>query len=113
MQPCGLAEVARAQADGRWDAAYAGPAGIEVPEQLTAALAAEPQALAMWEMLTSQNRYAVLHRLETTRRAETRAARVEEFVAMLARGETLYPQQRRPGDAGPVGAVEQEPPPTP
>lgn len=113
MQPRGLAEVARAQADGRWNAAYAGPAGIEVPEQLTTALAAEPQALAMWEVLTSQNRYAVLHRLEITQRVETRAARVEEFVAMLARGETLYPQQRRPGDAGPLAAVEQEPPQTP
>jgi uncharacterized protein YdeI (YjbR/CyaY-like superfamily) len=97
MHPAGLAEVERAKADGRWEAAYAGPASIEVPADLTAALAAEPRARAMFEVLTSQNRFAVLYRLTSAKRPQTRARRLEEFVAMLARGETPYPQKRRPG----------------
>ena len=97
MQPAGHAEIERAKLDGRWDAAYAGPATIEVPEDLTAALAAEPKAQAMFERLTSQNRYAVLYRLTTAKRADTRRRRIDEFVAMLARGETPYPQKRRAG----------------
>jgi uncharacterized protein YdeI (YjbR/CyaY-like superfamily) len=94
MRPAGLAEVERARGDGRWEAAYAGPAGIEVPAELAAALAAEPAAQALWDALTSQNRYAILHRVVTARRPETRARRVEQYVAMLARGETPYPQKR-------------------
>jgi len=95
MHPAGLAEVERAKADGRWDAAYAGPASAEVPADLAAALAAEPQAQAMFDILTSQNRFAVLHRVGGARRADTRARRIEQFVAMLARRETIYPQKRR------------------
>jgi uncharacterized protein YdeI (YjbR/CyaY-like superfamily) len=94
MHPAGVAEVERAKADGRWDAAYAGPASIEVPPDLTAALAAEPKAQAMFETLDSQNRYAVLYRITTAKRADTRARRIEQFVAMLARGKTVYPQER-------------------
>jgi len=94
MHPAGRAEVDRAKADGRWDAAYSGPAGIEVPDDLAAALAAEPGAQAMFDILTSQNRYAILHRVETATRTDTRARRIEMFVAMLARGETIYPQKR-------------------
>jgi uncharacterized protein YdeI (YjbR/CyaY-like superfamily) len=97
MHPAGLAEVERAKADGRWEAAYAGPGTIDVPADLTAALAAEPRAQAMFEVLTSQNRYAVLYRLTSAKRPETRARRLQQFVAMLARGETIYPQKRRPG----------------
>jgi uncharacterized protein YdeI (YjbR/CyaY-like superfamily) len=95
MREAGHAELERAKSDGRWDAAYAGPATIEVPEDLAAALAAEPKAQQMFERLTSQNRYAVLYRVTTAKRAETRRRRIDEFVAMLARGETPYPQQRR------------------
>ena len=95
LQPPGLAEVERAKADGRWDAAYAGPAGMAVPADFAAALAAEPRAQAMFEVLTSQNRYVMSYRLGSIKRAETRARRIEEYVAMLARGETLYPQKRR------------------
>jgi uncharacterized protein YdeI (YjbR/CyaY-like superfamily) len=95
MHPAGLAEVERAKADGRWDAAYAGPASAEVPADLAAALAAEPQAQAMFDILTSQNRFAVLHRVGGAQRADTRARRIEQFVAMLARRETIYPQKRR------------------
>lgn len=94
MQPRGLAEVERARADGRWDAAYAGPATITVPDDLAAALAADPAAQLTWARLTSQNRFAVLWRVGQAKRADTRARRIADFVAMLARGETLYPQRR-------------------
>ena len=93
MHPAGVAEVERAKADGRWDVAYAGPAEIEVPPDLAKALAAEPKAQAMFEGLNSQNRYAVLYRIATAKRADTRARRIEQFVAMLARGETIHPQK--------------------
>lgn len=94
MQPAGVAEVERAKADGRWEAAYAGSAGIEVPADFAAALSAEPRAQAMFEILTAQNRYAVLYRIATAKRADTRSRRIEQFVAMLARGETVHPQRR-------------------
>jgi uncharacterized protein YdeI (YjbR/CyaY-like superfamily) len=96
--PAGVAEVERARADGRWEAAYAGSASIEVPPDLAAALSAEPKARAMFEILTSQNRYAVLYRIGTAKRAETRLRRIEQFVAMLARGETVHPQKRTLAD---------------
>jgi len=97
MQPAGVAEVERAKADGRWDAAYAGQAAIEVPQDLAAALSAEPKAQAMFDILTSQNRYAVLYRIANAKRADTRARRIAQFVDMLARGETIYPQRRTLG----------------
>jgi uncharacterized protein YdeI (YjbR/CyaY-like superfamily) len=93
MHPAGLAEVERAKADGRWDAAYAGSATIEVPDDLAAALDAEPDARAMFAGLNRQNRYAVLYRIATAKKPETRQRRIEKFVAMLARGETIYPQK--------------------
>jgi uncharacterized protein YdeI (YjbR/CyaY-like superfamily) len=96
MRPAGVAAVERAQTDGRWEAAYAGQATIEVPGDLAAALNAEPAAQAMFEALTSQNRYAVLLRIGAAKRADTRARRIEQFVAMLARGETVHPQKRPP-----------------
>jgi uncharacterized protein YdeI (YjbR/CyaY-like superfamily) len=95
MHAEGLAEVARAKADGRWDAAYAGQAASEVPVDLAAALAAQPSAHAMFDILTSQNRYAILHRLHAAKRADTRTRRIDKYVAMLARGETIYPQKRK------------------
>ncbi len=98
MKPAGLAEMERAKADGRWEAAYAGPASIEVPPDLAVALAADPDAQAMFDVLTKQNRYAILYRLTTAKRAETRARLLEQFVSMLSRGETLYPQKRTRSD---------------
>jgi uncharacterized protein YdeI (YjbR/CyaY-like superfamily) len=98
MRPSGLAEVERARSDGRWQAAYAGPSSIEVPDDLAAALAAEPRAKAWFDVLTAQNRYVVLYRLHDAKRPETRARRLEQYVGMLARGETPYPQRRRPDD---------------
>jgi uncharacterized protein YdeI (YjbR/CyaY-like superfamily) len=91
MEPAGLREVERARADGRWDAAYDAPSTAQVPEDLQAALDAAPAAAAFFATLNSQNRYAILHRIQTARRPETRARRIETFVAMLARGETLHP----------------------
>jgi len=94
MAPAGIAEVERAKADGRWAAAYAGPATATVPGDLAAALDAEPPAQAMFDILTKQNRYAVIWRVEQAKRPETRRRRIEQFVAMLARGETVHPQRR-------------------
>ena len=96
MHPAGIAEMERAKSDGRWDAAYAGPAEIEVPRDFAEALAASPKAQSMFETLSSQNRYAVLYRITTAKRAETRARKIEEFVSMLARGETIHPQKPKP-----------------
>jgi uncharacterized protein YdeI (YjbR/CyaY-like superfamily) len=94
VHSAGLAAIASAKADGRWEAAYAGSATIEVPDDLAAALAAEPRARAMFEILSKQNRYAVLYRITSAKRSETRARHIERFVTMLARGETPYPQKR-------------------
>jgi uncharacterized protein YdeI (YjbR/CyaY-like superfamily) len=96
MRPNGIAAVAQAKADGRWAAAYAGQASIEVPPDLAAALGAEPKVQTMFDVLTSQNRYAILYRIEAAKRAHTRAQRIEQYVAMLAREETIYPQRRKP-----------------
>lgn len=96
MQPSGRAAVEAARADGRWEAAYAPPSTAEVPDDLAAAIAAVPAAQAMFEVLTKTNRYALIHRLETIKRAETRTRRITELVAMLARHETPYPQRAKP-----------------
>ncbi|HET8959127.1 YdeI/OmpD-associated family protein [Nocardioides sp.] len=96
MQESGRAAVRAAQADGRWEQAYAGPATAEVPDDLAAAIAANPDAQAMFDVLTSANRFALIYRLGGVKRPETRARKIEEFVAMLARHETTYPQKRRP-----------------
>ncbi len=95
MRAGGERAVRAAQDDGRWEAAYAGPRTIELPDDLAAALKAEPRAQAMFEILTSQNRYAVLLRIHAAKRSDTRARRIEQFVAMLARGETVHPQRRK------------------
>jgi uncharacterized protein YdeI (YjbR/CyaY-like superfamily) len=91
MRAPGLAEVERAQRDGRWDAAYDSPRTAAVPEDLNAALARNPRAQACFAQLNAANRYAILWRLQTAKRAETRARRLDEFVAMLGRGEKLHP----------------------
>jgi uncharacterized protein YdeI (YjbR/CyaY-like superfamily) len=98
MLAAGSAAFERARQDGRLQDAYPGQADIEVPSDLEEALAAEPQALAMFEVLSSQNRYSVLLRISQAKRKETRERRIERFVAMLARGETPHPQKRSVGD---------------
>lgn len=95
MTDAGRAEVARARADGRWDAAYAGPKDAVVPAELAEALAASPRASATFDTLSSQNRFAILFRLGNAKRPETRARKIAEYVAMLERGETIHPQLRR------------------
>ncbi|MBX9243716.1 YdeI/OmpD-associated family protein [Actinotalea ferrariae] len=99
MTEAGRAQVRAAQADGRWDAAYEGPATIAVPPDLLEALAAEPRAQAWWDVLTSANRFAILLRIDSVKRAETRERKIREFVAALADGRTPYPQKRRPDGA--------------
>jgi uncharacterized protein YdeI (YjbR/CyaY-like superfamily) len=90
MRPAGLAEVERAKADGRWDAAYEGQRSMSVPDDLQRELDARPQAAAFFATLSSQNRYAILYRLHDAKRPETRARRLAKFVAMLEAGETIY-----------------------
>jgi uncharacterized protein YdeI (YjbR/CyaY-like superfamily) len=91
MQAPGLAEIERAKADGRWEAAYDSPSASKVPADFAKALAAKPKAKAAFEKLNAANRYAMLWRLQTAKRAETRAKRIEQFVAMLVRGEKIHP----------------------
>ena len=79
MRPAGLAAVEQARADGRWEVAYAGPASIEIPDDLAAALAGNPEAAAMFQILTSQNRYAILYRLQAAKRPETRMRRLAQY----------------------------------
>jgi uncharacterized protein YdeI (YjbR/CyaY-like superfamily) len=91
MHAAGLAAVEAAKADGRWDRAYDSPGMATVPEDFQAALAANPAANAFFETLKGANRYAILYRIQTAVKAETRARRIAEFVAMLERRETLHP----------------------
>ena len=90
MQPAGFAAVDAAKANGRWELAYKGPRRADVPEDLAKALSAQPKAAAFFTTLKGQNRYAILFRLQTAKRPETRAARLKKFVEMLERGETLH-----------------------
>ena len=92
MLPSGLVEIAQAKADGRWAAAYSGQAAATVPDDLATALAGNAAADQMFRSLNGANRYAVLYRIENAKRADTRARRIDQFVAMLARGETIHPQ---------------------
>jgi uncharacterized protein YdeI (YjbR/CyaY-like superfamily) len=94
MQPAGLAEVERAKADGRWERAYDSPTTATVPDDLRAALDADPAAAAFFEGLDSNNRYAILHRIQNAKKPETRTRRIEQFVAMCGRGETVHPPRR-------------------
>ena len=89
MQPAGLAEVEAAKADGRWEAAYPSHRQIQVPDDLQEALDANPRAAAFFAQLDRNNRYAILYRLHDARKPETRARRLEQFVAMLAEGRKL------------------------
>ncbi|WP_405093888.1 YdeI/OmpD-associated family protein [Micromonospora sp. NBC_01392] len=100
MRPSGRAAVEAAKADGRWAAAYAPPSEAEVPADLLAAVAADPAAQAMFDVLTSTNRFALIHRLNAVKRAETRERKIREFVAMLARHETPHPQKAKPPTTG-------------
>jgi uncharacterized protein YdeI (YjbR/CyaY-like superfamily) len=91
MQAAGVAEVERAKADGRWDAAYESPATAKVPDDLAKALATSAKAKKSFDALDARNRYAILYRLQQAKKPETRARRLATFVDMLKRGEKLYP----------------------
>ena len=90
MRPAGLAEIERAKQDGRWDAAYDSPKTISVPDDLQDELDKNRKAKSFFETLDSRNRYAILFRIHTAKRAETRAKRIREFVEMLERGERIH-----------------------
>lgn len=91
MQPAGHAEIERAKADGRWDAAYEGVAAATVPPDLQAALDADKKAAKFFATLDSRNRFAVLFRTQSAKKPETRARRIAQFVEMLAKGEKIHP----------------------
>jgi len=92
MHPAGLREVEAAKGDGRWEAAYAGPASAVVPEDLRAALDASPAAADFFAQLNSADRYAILYRIGSVKRAETRARKIAGFVADLERGKGPHPR---------------------
>ena len=96
MTPAGRAAVDAAKADGRWEAAYPGSATAVVPDDLAAAIAAEPRAQAMFDVRTSVNRYALIYRTNAVKQASTRERKIAGFVEMLARHEAPYPQVKRP-----------------
>jgi uncharacterized protein YdeI (YjbR/CyaY-like superfamily) len=89
MQAAGLAEVERAQADGRWEAAYHGPKDMPTPEDFLAALALHPVASARFEQLNKSARFAIALSLHTAKRAETRARRLQQFIDKLESGEPI------------------------
>jgi uncharacterized protein YdeI (YjbR/CyaY-like superfamily) len=91
MKPAGLAEIEKAKKDGRWEAAYDGQRVAAVPRDLQAALNKNPRARAFFATLDSRNRYAILFRLHTAKKEETRAKRLALFVAMLEKHEKLHP----------------------
>lgn len=93
MRAAGQAEIDRAKADGRWDAAYDSPAKATIPPDLAAALRRSTAAKKFFESLDSQNRYAILHRLMTAKKPETRAKRLATFVEMLKEKRTIYPRK--------------------
>jgi uncharacterized protein YdeI (YjbR/CyaY-like superfamily) len=94
MLPAGKKQIESAQKDGRWDAAYAPQSTAQVPDDLKAALAKNKKAGKFFETLNGANRYAILYRVHNAKKAETRAARIEKFIAMLAAGETIHPLKR-------------------
>jgi uncharacterized protein YdeI (YjbR/CyaY-like superfamily) len=92
MEKRGLAEVERAKRDGRWERAYHGARSSEVPADLLAAFARNARARAFFETLDGANRYAILYRVQTAKKPETRAERITRFVALCARHETIHPR---------------------
>jgi uncharacterized protein YdeI (YjbR/CyaY-like superfamily) len=90
MRPAGLAQIEAAKADGRWDSAYAPAKTAEVPDDFQKALNKSPKASAFFATLNSRNRFSILYRIGTVKKAETRARKIVEFVAMLERRETIH-----------------------
>jgi uncharacterized protein YdeI (YjbR/CyaY-like superfamily) len=95
MTEHGLREVEAAKADGRWERAYASGKDMKIPDDLQAAIDAEPKAKAMLAKLSAQNRYALAFRLHNIKTDAGRKRNIEAFVEMLERGETIHPQGRK------------------
>jgi uncharacterized protein YdeI (YjbR/CyaY-like superfamily) len=95
MQPSGQAEIDRAKADGRWARAYAGSKTMEFPPDLLAAIEAEPKALDLFGRLNAQNRFALAFRVHHMKTEAGRKKKIADFAAMLARGETIYPNGKK------------------
>jgi len=95
MTEHGLRQVEAAKADGRWDNAYGSGKGLKIPDDLQAAIDADPAARAMLSTLTEQNRFALAFRMHQLKTPAGRLRKIEAFVAMLARGETPHPQKPR------------------
>lgn len=91
MKPAGLREVDAAKQDGRWEAAYEPQSNLTIPDDFQVELDRHPQAKEFIDTLNKVNRYAMCHRIATAKKAETRKARIDKFIAMLAKGEKLYP----------------------
>jgi uncharacterized protein YdeI (YjbR/CyaY-like superfamily) len=91
MKAAGLEEMQRAQQDGRWQRAYDSPRSATVPDDLQAALDNNPKAKAFFATLESRNRYAILFRIQTVKKAQTRAQKITQFVAMLEKHEKIHP----------------------
>lgn len=91
MRPAGLRAIDRARRDGRWEAAYASAGTATLPDDLLQALDANPKAKQFFATLNSQNRYAILFRIQNVKKAETRAKRISQFIDMLNRGEKIHP----------------------
>jgi uncharacterized protein YdeI (YjbR/CyaY-like superfamily) len=91
MRPAGLREIEKAKQDGRWEAAYTSASNAIVPDDLQAALDANPKAAKFFATLNSRKRYAILFRIQNARKPETRARKIAEFIDMLKRGETFHP----------------------
>ncbi len=91
MQPAGLKQVELAQADGRWERAYASQSQITVPSDLQSELDKNPAARDFFDTLDSRNRYAILYRIQTAKKPQTRAARISRFVEMLSKNQKIYP----------------------
>lgn len=90
MRKSGVAQVEAAKADGRWDAAYAPASSAKIPPDLQDALDANPEAAKFFATLKGANRYAILYRIGSVKRPETRARKIADYVAMLERGETIH-----------------------
>jgi uncharacterized protein YdeI (YjbR/CyaY-like superfamily) len=93
MEPPGMAEVERALADGRWAQAYDSQKSAAVPEDFQSELDRNPKAKAFFETLESYNRYAILFRIQTAKKAEIRAKNIQKFIGMLERGEKIHPKR--------------------
>jgi len=91
MKAAGLAAIKAAKKEGRWKSAYDSPSKAKVPDDLQAALDAHPEAKAFFETLNRQNRYAILWRIQTAKKVETRARKIQEYIEMLERSDTIHP----------------------